>query len=398
MAEPGPVLIAGGGIGGLALALALARRGRRAQVLEQRAQFDAAGAGIQLGPNGVRALERLGLTAALSACVGVPTAISVRAGRTGRPLAELPLGSWIAARHGAPYWVVHRADLHRVLLAAAAAEPLITLRPRFALATTTAVGGGVRATSATGETATGAALVGADGLWSRVRELICPGAAPRFAGATATRAVLPAAAAGLLAGSRVGLWLTSGVHVVHYPVRGGAEVAVVVIAAESGDDIRAARAWDVALEAADLLRRVRGFDPRLRAVLAGVGDWRSWSLYRTPRLPVWSDGPVTLIGDAAHPMLPYLAQGGALALEDALVLADCLNAHAGADAAAFRSFEARRRARAERAQRASARQGRIYHLPPPLSLGRDCLLRVLPGARLMARFDWLYGWPHAARR
>jgi len=117
-----------------------------------------------------------------------------------------------------------------------------------------------------------------------------------------------------------------------------------------------------------------------------------------PRLPVWSDGPVTLIGDAAHPMLPYLAQGGALALEDALVLADCLNAHAGADAAAFRSFEARRRARAERAQRASARQGRIYHLPPPLSLGRDCLLRVLPGARLMARFDWLYGWPHAARR
>jgi len=231
-----------------------------------------------------------------------------------------------------------------------------------------------------------------------VRELICPGAAPRFAGATATRAVLPAAAAGLLAGSRVGLWLTSGVHVVHYPVRGGAEVAVVVIAAESGDDIRAARAWDVALEAADLLRRVRGFDPRLRAVLAGVGDWRSWSLYRTPRLPVWSDGPVTLIGDAAHPMLPYLAQGGALALEDALVLADCLNAHAGADAAAFRSFEARRRARAERAQRASARQGRIYHLPPPLSLGRDCLLRVLPGARLMARFDWLYGWPHAARR
>ena len=102
MVEPGPVLIAGGGIGGLALALALARRGRRAQVLEQRAQFDAAGAGIQLGPNGVRALERLGLTAALSACVGVPTAISVRAGRTGRPLAELPLGSWIAARHGAP--------------------------------------------------------------------------------------------------------------------------------------------------------------------------------------------------------------------------------------------------------------------------------------------------------
>jgi salicylate hydroxylase len=228
-----------------------------------------------------------------------------------------------------------------------------------------------------------------------VRELISPGSAPRFAGATATRAVIPAAAAGLLADARVGLWLTPGVHVVHYPVRGGTEVAVVVIAAEGRPPARAEEAWDVALAAPVLLCRVRGFDPRLREVLAGVGDWRTWLLYRTSRLPAWSRGPVTLIGDAAHPMLPYLAQGGALALEDALVLADCLAVPAGTDAAAFRNFEALRRARVERVQRASARQGRVYHLPRPLSFGRDILLGSLPGARLMARFDWLYGWPDA---
>jgi salicylate hydroxylase len=397
MAEAPPILIVGGGIGGLALALALARRGRRSQVLEQRKDFAATGAGIQLGPNGVRALERLGLTQALSRFAGVPTAITVRAGRTARVLATLPLGAWIAARHGAPYWVAHRADLHHVLLSAAAAEPLIALRTGFAFTAPTASDGGVGVRSAAGAITSGSALVGADGLWSSVRQFICPTSAPQFAGATATRAVIPAASAGPLAGSMVGLWLSPGVHVVHYPVRAASEIAVVVIAAEDSRD-RAPdrernREWEVAAEAAPLLRRLGGFHPSLTEVLADVHDWRKWGLYRAARLPAWSKGRITLIGDAAHPMLPYLAQGGALALEDALVLADCVRAHAGDEARAFLSFEATRRARAERAERASARQGGIYHLPPPLSWGRDCVLRNVSGTRLMARLDWLYGWP-----
>jgi salicylate hydroxylase len=383
-----PILIAGGGIGGLALALALARRGRDALVLEQRDHFATAGAGIQLGPNGVRVLEGLGVAPALVGLVGAPTSLAVHAGRTGRVLATLPLGAWIAARHGAPYWVAHRGDLHQVLLSAASAEPRIRLRTGFALAAPVPVGGGVEVTSSAGEVVGGSALVGADGLWSRVRQSICPRSTPTFVGATATRAVIPAAAAGRLAGSRVGLWLSPAVHVVHYPVRGGAEIAVVVIAAERWSE----REWDVAADAAPLRARLAGFHPSLTEVLLAVRDWRKWGLFRLARLRAWSRGRLTLIGDAAHPTLPYLAQGGSLALEDALVLADCVRESAGDEERAFRRFEALRRKRAERVQRASRRQGHLYHLPPPLAWGRDLLLRALPGERLMAGLDWLYGW------
>src|SRR5262245_29055150 len=147
MATPPPILIAGGGIGGLALALALAHGGRTSIVLEQRTAFVTAGAGIQLGPNGVRALQRLGVADALRPRVGEPEAIRVHEGGTARTLATLPLGDWIAARHGAPYWVAHRGDLHGTLLAAAAAEPRITLRPGFALASLEQTQVGIEATS-----------------------------------------------------------------------------------------------------------------------------------------------------------------------------------------------------------------------------------------------------------
>lgn len=388
MAEPEPVLIAGGGIGGLALALALARTGRRSLVLEQRPVFTTAGAGIQLGPNGVRCLQRLGLAHALEPLVGVPDAIHVHDGPSARMLATLPLGGWITSRHGAPYWVAHRGDVHATLFAAVSAEPLVTLRMGFALASLAEAGACVHATSTSGETVNGDALVGADGLWSCVRAAVCDAPPPRFVGATATRTVLPVGAAGGLARSAVGLWLTPGVHVVHYPVRRGAEIAVVVIAREAWQG----RDWDVAADRGPLLARLAGFHPSLTDVLARVPDWRKWALYRLPALPRWSAGRVTLLGDAAHPMLPYLAQGGVLALEDALVLAECLAADAGDPVEAFRQFETQRQQRAARVQAASRRQGRIYHLPPPLSWARDAALRLVSSSRLMARYDWLYGW------
>jgi len=388
MATPPPILIAGGGIGGLALALALAQKGRGSIVLEQRDAFAAAGAGIQLGPNGVRVLQRLGVADALRPLVGEPEAIRVHEGGTARTLATLPLGEWIAARHGAPYWVAHRGDLHGTLLAAAAAEPRITLRPGFGLASLEQTQEGVEATSAGGEALAGRALVGADGLWSSVRQVVCPAPAPQFAGATATRAIIPAAQAGALRAPVVGLWLTPGVHVVHYPVRAGAEIAVVVIAGEDWQG----REWEAEADRKRLLARMRGFHGGLTEVLARVPQWRKWALYRLPPLPRWSVGRIALLGDAAHPMLPYLAQGGVLALEDAVVLGDCLAAHPDDEASALRAFEAKRRARAQRVQAMSLRQGRIYHLAPPLSWTRDAAVRLIPGAWLMAGYDWLYGW------
>jgi salicylate hydroxylase len=387
MQTPAPILIAGGGIGGLALALALARKNFPSIVLERREDFQTAGAGIQLGPNGVRVLQGLGLAEAMHPLVGEPDALMIRSGRTAAHLARLPLGKWIAARHGAPYWVAHRGDLHRTLIAAATGDPHITLRMGFEVATLAQTAATVTATSTDGEAVTAPALVAADGLWSRVRHHLYPASLPDFAGATATRTVIPAARAGVLAVNEVGLWLTPGTHVVHYPVRSGTEIAVVIIARESSWQVRG---WDAPGDPCAVAARLSGFAPPLREALAAAPEWRRWALFRLPPLPRWSYGRITLMGDAAHPMLPYLAQGGVLALEDALVLADAL---AATDATqALRAYENRRHARATRVQAASLRQGRLYHLPPPFSWGRDSLLRLMPGAVLMSSLDWMYGW------
>ena len=382
-----PILIAGGGIGGLALALALAKRGHDSIVLERQDDFAPIGAGIQIGPNGMRVLQALGLAEALQPFAGVPEAIVVHAGSSGRVLTRLPLGTWIANRHGAPYWVAHRGDLHRVLLDAALADPRIAIRTGFDVVSVSAIATGVTVTARSGATETGRALIGADGLWSTVRQSFSGMPAPEFAGATATRTVIPVAQAGPLALPAVGLWLNPQAHVVHYPVRGGSEIAVVVIAREAWQG----REWDAEGDATTLLAQLASFHPSLPSALRDVSSWRKWALYTLPPLPTWTSGSVALLGDAAHPMLPYLAQGGALAMEDALVLADCLCASDDIPSG-IETYALLRRDRARRVQEASVRQGHIYRLSPPLSRPRDAVFRLAPGALLMARLDWLYDW------
>jgi salicylate hydroxylase len=302
-------------------------------------------------------------------------------------LSTLPLGSSIAERHGAPYWVAHRGDLHGVLLAAASADRRITMRMGFVLADCRESDGEVQAIAMSGEVIRARALVGADGLWSAVRGAIIPTLAPRFAGFTASRTVIPAESAAELDRTAIGLWLGSGVNVVHYPVRGGAEIAVVVIAREEWSGTE----WDSPAPAEVLDEQLGDFASSLSASLQGC-EWRKWGLYRLPPLPTWSRDGIALIGDAAHPMLPHLAQGGVLALEDALVLAQLLAGHPGEEPAAFQAFEDVRRKRTAQVQAASRRTGQIYHLAPPFSWARDLMLRAVSGARLMARYDWLYGW------
>jgi len=380
--------VLGGGIAGLALAITLARNGRGSIVLESRPRFDTEGAGIQLGPNGVKVLERLGLAKRLRSMVGTPACLSVFAGHSGRRLAELPLGGWLAARHGAPYWTMHRADLHAALLAAAEAEPMIALRAGYALRNLRQMPGSVCLEDRDGTRLTGEALLGADGLWSSVRENISPAVRPQLAGATAARTLLSAREAGMLAVANVGLWLGPGANVVHYPVRAGREVAIVIIARET---------WPAAgaeshIDARSAVLPLGAFHPSLTEVLHRARDYRKWALWRLPTLPAWSRGRIGLIGDAAHPMLPHLAQGGALALEDGLVLGNLLGAANADVGVSLRRFEVQRRTRVIRVEALSRRNGQLYHLAQPLARGRDWALRRLPGRWLMVAYDWLYGW------
>ncbi len=227
---PGPVLIAGGGIGGLATALALARHGIASHVLERRPAFHEDGAGIQIGPNGTRILRRLGVADALRPLVGVPEALRVRDGRSGAELARLPLGRWIAMRHGAPYWVAHRKDLHSALLHASRAEPLIALSMGFDTSEVASDAGHVAVAAENGQAWSGKALIAADGIWSPLRKLLFGGPAPKFCGKSAVRSVIPLDELPAdFHRPETTIWLFRNAHVVHYPVSGGAELAVVVV-------------------------------------------------------------------------------------------------------------------------------------------------------------------------
>jgi salicylate hydroxylase len=300
------------------------------------------------------------------------------------------LGAWIEQRYAAPYWVAHRGDLHAVLARRAVAESPVALRTGFEVTGFCATDAAVTALGANGDCPAGAALIGADGLWSAVRGAMKASHGmplPEFAGASATRTVIPAEDAARLAIPAVGLWLGSAAHVVHYPVRAGRDIAIVIIAREAWQG----RDWDAQADASALLARLAGFHASLTDVLARVPAWRRWALHTLPDLPHWTEPRVALMGDAAHPMLPYLAQGGAFAIEDAFVLAHCIRAHHSIPHA-LAAYAALRRPRARRAQIASVRQGRLYRLSPPLSYARDAVFRLAPGSLLMGRLAWLHGW------
>lgn len=385
-------VIAGGGIGGLATALALARFGIASHVLERRPDFPADGAGIQIGPNGGHALAWLGLSEALQPNAGVPDSIRVHKGSSGEVLSRLPLGARMAQRHGAPYWVTHRADLHSVLLEAAQSSKLITLTPGAGVTGVVQHESTVEVEASHGRKLQGAGLIAADGLWSELRSQLFDGSEPVFADRSAARAVLPTdeVPTGIVT-SDVGIWLGTQAHVVHYPVRGGAELALVVVRA----DERPPTTWSSEASADWVREGVWDFAPALRELVAAVPVWRKWGLYdlRDPQQLV--RGRIALLGDAAHPVLPFLAQGGVMALEDGVTLAQAVAKHDTVEDA-FAAYQFARRARVVRVQAASRRNGQIYHLGGAMAAARNMTLRTVPATVLMAQYDWLYGWRPAS--
>ena len=398
MASSRTVIIAGAGIGGLTAALAIAQRGFRVAVFDQAERLEEVGAGIQLSPNASRVLIGLGLGDELKSCVVAPEELRVLNAQTARVLARAPLGAVVELRYGAPYWVIHRGDLQKVLLDAVHANPDVALHLGTRIEDYALHGNGVTVAALSSGRAfeeRGIALVGADGLWSSVRRRLGHRSAPQFAGHTAWRALVPAdAVVADLRQPAVNLWLGRNAHLVHYPVRNGQLINIVAIIRDDWQE----SGWSAAGERAEILARYpAAMWPALaRAVVAAPQHWQKWALYDRRPLPHWGTGAVTLLGDAAHPMLPYLAQGAAMAIEDAAVLGERLAETPDDPDNAMRRYERQRRRRTARAWRAARRNGTVYHMG-----GAKAFLRTLAiiamggGRRLLRRYDWLYGWTPA---
>lgn len=386
------VLIAGAGMGGLAAAIASSRAGWQPRVFEQAAAFTEAGAGIQLGPNATRVLEAWGLGSALAGVAAFPERLVVRSASKGDLLAQMPLGAAALERYGAPYATVHRADLHRVLLegaAGAGAELLVEARigrvREAADAVLVSLGGPTEIE--------GDALVGADGLWSRVREQVWADGAPAPTGHLAYRTLI--AQQGLpqsLRSDEVTVWLGPRLHVVTYPVRAGEWLNVVAIV--QGAVAAHPEGWDQFAVGADLQRALGATCAALQELVQAAPDWLLWVLHERPALKgaqAMSHGRVALLGDAAHPMRPYLAQGAGMAIEDAQELGRCLamaRERIADPATALRRYALNRWERCARVQRQAERNGRIFHATGPVQWGRDLSLRLL-GERLLDQ-PWLY--------
>jgi len=388
------VIVAGAGIGGLTAALAIARHGLHVTVFDQAQRLEEIGAGIQLSPNASRILIALGLGEQLRRHVVAPEELRIMNARTARVLARAPLGAVAEKRYGAPYWVIHRGDLQAVLIDAVRVHPGIVLNlgarvEDFAL---NEDGVTVFARSAQHRVEDrGVALIAADGLWSSLRRRLGHRREPRFARRTAWRALARAdALMPELRAPAVNLWFGTRAHLVHYPVRGGSLINVVAIVR---DDWREP-GWSAPGERAEILARYRTpmWSAVPRAILAAPEHWQKWALYDRAPLAQWGKGPATLLGDAAHPMLPYLAQGAAMAIEDAAVLGLRLANTPNDPALAMRRYERLRRGRTTRAQRAARRNGIVYQLGGPGAFLRTLALTAIGGERLLARYDWLYGW------
>jgi salicylate hydroxylase len=388
------IIVAGAGIGGLTAALALAAAGFRIVVLDQAERLEPTGAGLQLSPNAARILLALGLGDRLKPAVVTPSAIRVMAARSGKEILRVPLGAAAEQRYGAPYWVIHRGDLHAAFLAAAADHPDITIElgrkvDDFAIYPN---GVTVHATRRGRPPETfGIGLIGADGLWSSVRARLGDSVPPRFSERVAWRATVPAdVVASEFREPIVHLWLGRDSHLVHYPVNAGRTINIVAIAKATWQQ----PGWSVVSTAEEVRAHfaARRWSTMPRALLAIPDRWLKWALFDRAPLIRWGRGPVTLLGDAAHPMLPFLAQGAAMAIEDAAVLTGCIGKSPTELPVAMRNYEEKRRARTADVQRGARINAALYHLSGPAARLRDIALAAIGEESFLRRYDWIYDW------
>jgi salicylate hydroxylase len=392
------IIVAGAGIGGLTAALALAAKGFRVVILEKAERLEEAGAGLQLSPNASRILVELGLQPRLASRAVMPDAINIMSAREGGEIARLPLGEAASFRAGAPYWVVHRADLQAALQAHVNDNPDIELRLGWQFDDVTSHAKGLTVVQRSGDARRqelAVALIGADGIWSSVRHHLFPDVQPQFSGLIAWRGTLDATALPReYTAPRVQLWMGPNAHLVAYPISGARQINVVAIV--PGTWNRPGWSAPGATNEIKCAFASPRWPPTARMLIGAVDEWRRWALFTVPDIGDWSEGAIALVGDAAHAMLPFAAQGAGMAIEDAAVLAKALSDSAGENIAgipaALKRYGRLRRARVLKVQRAARRSGRIYHLTGPLALARDLTIKAMGPKRVLARQDWIYDW------
>ncbi|MBD8051812.1 FAD-dependent monooxygenase [Limnohabitans radicicola] len=385
------ILVAGGGIGGLAAGVALARTGASVRLIERSERWGEVGAGIQIGPNVTRILQGWGFASELAQLAAMPTRLQARDARTGQVLGTLPLGERSVRLYGAPYACIHRADLHALLLAAATRQG-VDLQLGQGAAGLTQQGDALTLQTDQGECWTASALVGADGLWSRTRAELGLTDAPRFSGHLAYRALVPQdSLPAQWRTDQVTVWMGPRLHVVHYPVQAGRGLNLVAIV--HGSLPADAQSWDAMAQPASLFHALGPVATELRERLQAMQGWRLWALHDRPPLsgPAhMARGHVALLGDAAHPMRPYLAQGAGMAIEDANALAEAWIG-SGSVAERLHRYAQVRWQRNARVQARAIRNGEIFHAQGPVAWGRNASMRLL-GERVMD-VPWLYAGP-----
>ena len=381
------ILIAGGGIGGLTTALALAKAGWRSHVLESHSVFSETGAGIELTPNAARVLIGLGVEKHIEPAIFKPEKIKIFNALTGRLLSALPLTNKFEERFGAPYWVLHRADLQAALVASVKDQPDIRITTDFHVEDFEQDSNGVRVQGSNDKIISGPALIGADGIWSTIRSSLFSNSRLKFTGQSASRGLIGTEEVeSPFCDSVIGIWLAPGAQLIHYPVKAGKQINVVAVIEDDWLDT----GWNKESDPEELFYRFNYCVPEILGLLQLIKGWRKWSLYELDPLPNFSSKYVTLVGDAAHPVLPFLSQGGALAIEDAAVISGALIEVNGDYEQAWQTYERIRKDRVARVQAASKRNGQIYNMSAPMRWIRNIILNNYTTDRLLKRFDWLF--------
>ena len=392
MAQDGsqPFLIAGGGIGGLAAAYALAQKGFPVHVLEQASDFREVGAGIQLGPNIFRVLERIGLKEAVLADAHCPPGVEVRDGLTGELLTSMTLGENSVERFGQPYAVTHRHDIHAAFLNACKGSNLVTLENNQRVDGYEDHGSHVSVTLNGGARVEGRALIACDGMWSQIRERIVGDGKPRVSGHVAYRAVLKREDVPPdLWRPEVMLWVGPRAHFVHYPLRRGELFNLVAVFHSD----HYAEGWNAEGSKDLLWEHFRHQVPQVQRLLERIDTWRMWVLCDREPVKEWAKNRVVLLGDAAHPMLQYLAQGACMATEDAVILSEKLAAQPDDIPAAFLAYQNERYLRTARVQVMARVYGEVYHARGPTAELRNQMLRARTPEESLDGIAWLYAGP-----